>query len=390
MTQSIKEFLWGLKKSGNYRVLRYVEPISETRILYRGREYLNLMSNSYLGLHMEPSIIEYAKMALERYGVGNCSSRSLSGSLTIYRELENEFAKFKGYERCLVFSNGFMANIAILSTVLTEEDTVISDELNHSSIIHGIRLSRAKKLIFRHRDLSHLEELIKNNFGKGRIFVVTETVFSMDGDIAPLKEIHELKRKYDFYIIVDDAHGTGVFGRTGSGVEEELGIKGSSFIHMATFGKAFGSYGASVLAEDSVIRLLINRAKSFMYTTALPPAVVAGSLAALKLLEENPSMIEELWRKVRYVRSALKEMGFDLKDSVGPIIPILVGDDMKALRFQRALMQRGLFVQAIRPPTVPKGTSRIRLTITRGFSEEDLDFIVSSLVDEGRKFGIIP
>lgn len=390
METSIRELLWSLKRSGNYRVLRYIEPISETRILFRGREYLNLSSNSYLCLHMEKSVIEHARLALEKYGVGNCSSRSLSGSITIIRDLEREFAKFKGYERCLVFSNGFMANIAILSTLPEEDDIILSDELNHSSIIHGIRLSRAKKAIFRHRDLNHIEDLLKENRKRGRIFLVTESVFSMDGDLAPIKEILELKAKYGFHMIVDDAHGTGVFGETGSGVEEELGIKGCSDVHMATFGKAFGSYGAAVLAKDTVIRLLINRAKSFMYTTALPPATIAASYAALRLIQERPDLLEELWRKVKYVRKALKEAGFDLKDSCGPIIPIVVGDDKKTLKFQRALMQRGLFVQAIRPPTVPQGTSRIRFTITRGFREEELDFIVESIVDEARKLGIIP
>jgi len=388
--ESIKAILGQLKKSGNYRFLRYVEPKSATKIIYNGKEYLNLSSNSYLSLHFHEEVLMAAKEALINYGTGNCSSRSLSGSITLYRKLEREFANFKGYRRCLVFSNGFMANMGVLPVLTTPDDTVFTDELNHSSLIHGIRLSRAKKVIFRHRDLDHLEECIKRERKrKGNYFVVTESIFSMDGDVAPLKDLLSLKEKYGFYTIVDDAHGTGVFGKDGSGLEEEMGIKGTSDIHMATFGKALGSYGAAVLSDPYIIRLLINRSKTFMYTTALPAPSLAASFKALELLRKNPNLLSELWKNVSYVRDHLSSLGFNLRDSKGPIIPILVGDDKMTVKFQRMLMAKGLFVQAIRPPTVPPKTSRLRITIVRAFSKEELDYIIDSLFTSAKKIGLL-
>ncbi len=390
MRERAKKLLEEIRKEGNYRTIRYVKPLSETKILYNGREYLNLTSNSYLSLHFHPEIVSFAKEALSSYGVGSCSSRSLSGSLDLLRTLEREFAHFKGYKRCLVFSCGFMANMGILPAITTPDDVIFTDELNHSSLIHAIRLSKAKKVIYRHKDLDHLEDCIKREIrGKKKGFIVTESIFSMDGDIAPLKEILLLKEKYGLYTIVDDAHGTGVFGQSGSGVEEELGIKGSADIHMATFGKALGSYGAAVLSEPYTIRLLVNRARSFMYTTALPPSVIAASIASLNFLKRNPKVIRELWANVDYVRERLSSLGFDLKDSRGPIVPIIVGSDKMALKLQRMLMSKGLFIQAIRPPTVPPNTSRLRFTVVRGYTKEELDYIVETLYTSAKKLGII-
>ncbi|MCX7857718.1 MAG: 8-amino-7-oxononanoate synthase [Deltaproteobacteria bacterium] len=390
MKEEIKTTLSNLKKVGNYRFLRYVKPKSTTKILYNGKEYLNLSSNSYLSLHFHPAILDAARRALDDYGAGNCSSRSLSGSLDLYRTLEKEFATFKGYKRCLVFSNGFMANISILASITGPEDTIFTDELNHSSLIHGMRLSKAKKVIFRHRDIDHLHDCIKREKNRnGRSFVVTETIFSMDGDVAPLKEILWLKEKYGLYTIIDDAHGTGVFGETGSGIEEELGIKGSADIHMATFGKALGSYGAAVLSDPYTIRFLINKAKPFMYTTALPPSVLASSIAALNLIKNDTSLIKELWRNINYVRQQLSSLGFDLRESKGPIVPIIIGNEKLTLKLQRLLMEKGLFIQAIRPPTVPPKTSRIRFTVVRAFTKEELDYIIYTLFNSAKKLGIL-
>ncbi|MDW8001500.1 MAG: 8-amino-7-oxononanoate synthase [Deltaproteobacteria bacterium] len=390
MYDRIKSILSEIKESGNYRVLRYIKPVSATKILYNGKEYLNLCSNSYLSLHVHPVVLQAAKDALLEYGAGSCSSRSLSGSVDILRIFERDFADFKGYKKCLVFSCGYMANMGIIPTITTEKDTIFTDELNHSSLIYAVRLSKAKKVIYRHRDVNHLEDLIKKELKRdGKGFIVTESIFSMDGDIAPLKEILALKERYGLYTIVDDAHGTGVFGEDGSGVEEALGIKGSADIHMATLGKALGSFGGAVFSDPYTIRLLINRAKTFMYTTALPPSIVAAAHKALNLIRGDKELVRQLWENVNYVRDRLTSLGFNLKESVGPIIPIIVGDDRTTVKLQRMLMSKGLFIQAIRPPTVPPNTSRLRFTVVRAFTKTELDYIIDTLYKSARFFGIV-
>lgn len=378
-----------IKDKSNYRTIKYTRPVSATKVLYNDREYLNLCSNSYLSLHVHPEVMAAAKKAVDQYGAGICSSRSVSGSYDLYGMLEREIAAYKGYRKGLVFTNGYMANIGIISTLAGDGDIIFSDELNHSSLIDGTRLSRAKKVIYRHRDVDDLEKKLRRNESGGERFVVTESVFSMDGDLAPIREIYELKRKYGIHIILDDAHGTGVFGDRGTGVEELVGISGSMDVHMATFGKSLGSFGAFVLADETIIEYLVNRARTFMYTTALAPASLGASLAALRLIDGNRSFKDELWRNINYMRGRLAEAGFDMKESVGPIIPILVGEDNRALEMQEQLMENGVFLQAIRPPTVPEGTSRLRFTVVRGFSVDDMDHAIRALIDVGRKMRLI-
>jgi 8-amino-7-oxononanoate synthase len=389
MRKRLSDDLQNIKQKGNYRIIRYIKPLSATRILYNSKEYLNLCSNSYLSLHLHPEIINSARQATEIYGSGTCSSRSVSGSIDLYEELEREIAAYKGYKNALIFSNGYMANIGIISTLTDAGDTIFSDELNHSSLIHSMRLSRAKKVIYKHKDVSDLERKIKRNRCKGKKFVVTESFFSMDGDVAPLREIFDLKKRYDVNIILDDAHGTGIFGRKGTGIEEIFGLSGKMDVHMATFGKALGSFGAFVLADKVVLEYLVNRAKTFMYTTALPPSSLAASISALRLIKNDKSFKTELWNNINYMRDVLVQAGFDLKESTGPIIPIVVGEDAKALKMQEILMERGLFLQAIRPPTVPEGASRLRLTVIKGFSKDEMDYALKTLIDAGRMMGLI-
>jgi len=389
MRERLSKRLERIKEKGNYRTIRYIEPISSTRLIYASKEYINLCSNSYLSLHLHPEVMKEASNAIYKYGAGVCSSRSISGSVDIYRVLEEEVASYKGYKKGLVFSNGYLANIGIISTLTDEEDVIFSDELNHSSLIHSMRLSKAKKVLYRHRNVNDLKEKLTKEHCKGKRFVVTESIFSMDGDIAPLKDIYRLKESYEFYIIVDDAHGTGVFGENGTGVEEMLGLSGLMDVHMGTFGKALGSYGAFVLADDVIIDFLINRAKTFMYTTSIPASAIAASLAALRLIRGNLSYKKELWNNIEHLRNGLKAAGLDLKDSYGPIIPIVIGEDLKALKMQELLMEKGLFLQAIRPPTVPEGTSRLRLTVVRGFTEQEIDYSIESIILIGKKMGII-
>jgi len=389
MRDRLSSILSTIKQKGNYRTIKYLKPLSATRIMYNGREYLNLCSNSYLSLHVHPEVIEAAKQAADEYGAGICSSRSVSGSIDLYEILEKEIAQYKGYKKGLIFSNGYMANIGIISTLTHEGDVIFSDELNHSSLIDSMRLSRAKKVIYKHRDVDDLEKKIQKEKGKGKRFIVTETVFSMDGDIAPLIDMYRLKERYELCIIVDDAHGTGVFGEKGTGVEELFSLWGAMDVHMATFGKSLGSFGAFVLSDEVMSDFLVNRARTFMYTTALPPPALGAARAALRLVRESPFFKDELWGNIEYVRRGLKAAGFNLQDSFGPIVPIIVGEDKAAVEMQEALLERGLFLQAIRPPTVPSGTSRLRFTIVRGLTKDDLDFTIGALTDVGRQNGLI-
>jgi 8-amino-7-oxononanoate synthase len=389
MRNRIYEILEYFKETGNYRSLKYIKPLSATKLLYNSKEYLNLCSNSYLSLHLHPDVVNAAREAVDKYGAGTCSSRSVSGSIDLCKTLENEIAGYKGYKSGLIFSNGYMANIGIVSTITQEGDVIFTDELNHSSLIDSTRLSRAKKVIYRHGDAEDLEKKLKKDKTKGKKFILTESVFSMDGDVAPLKELYQLKEKYGVYIMLDDAHGTGIFGEKGTGVEESFGLSGKMDTHMATFGKALGSFGAFALADPVVVELLINRARTFMYTTALPISSLAASLAALKLIENNTSFKDELWQNIDYMRKNLLQAGFDLKNSKGPIIPIVVGEDKKTVKMQDILMKKGLFLQAIRPPTVPEGASRLRLTIVRGFAREDMDHAIEILIAAGKKMGLI-
>ena len=389
MRERFSEILQDIKEKGNYRAIRYIKPLSATKVLYNSKEHLNLCSNSYLSLHVHPDIVNAARQAAVEYGSGTCSSRSVSGSIDLYEELEEEIAAYKGYGNALIFSNGYMANIGIISTLTDTGDTIFSDELNHSSLIHSMRLSRAKKVIYKHRDVNDLEKKIRRDKGRGRKFIITESIFSMDGDIAPLRDIFELKKKYDVYIMLDDAHGTGVFGGKGTGLEELFALSGSIDVHMATFGKALGSFGAFVLADKVLLEYLVNRAKTFMYTTALPPSSLAASLAALRLIKMDISFKEGLWDNIDYMRGNLIQAGFDLKESAGPIIPIVVGEDAKTVKMQEILMEKGLFLQAIRPPTVPEGTSRLRLTVVKGFVKDEMDYAIETLVQAGKTMGLI-
>jgi len=285
--------------------------------------------------------------------------------------------------------------MGIIATLADTHDVIFSDELNHSSIIDSTRLSRARKVIYRHLHVDDLEKKIKREFagtkksGRSKKFIITETVFSMDGDVAPLREIFRLKEKYGLHVIVDEAHATGVFGRRGVGVEELCGLKGRMDVQMGTFGKALGSFGAFALADNVTIDYLVNRARTFMYTTALPASALAAAREALRLIRRSGSFKRELWENIDYMRKGLLEMGFDLKQSEGPIVPIVVGEDNKAVRMQKMLLKKGIFLQAIRPPTIPANTSRLRLTVVRGLARADMDQALEALQQAGRSVGLI-
>ncbi|BCB95846.1 putative 8-amino-7-oxononanoate synthase [Dissulfurispira thermophila] len=346
------------------------------RILINNIEYINFSSNDYLGLSNHPSIIEAANKAIEKYGLGAGASRLLSGGTELHATLEKKIAEFKGSDAALIFNSGYTANISAIPVLASEGDIIFSDELNHASIIDGCRLSKAKKVIYRHRDVEHLSELIKKEHGK-RKMVITDTVFSMDGDIAPLKEISDICTQHDAILYIDDAHGTGVLG-SGRGALTHFGIKPTpQIIQMGTFSKALGSYGAFIAADKNVIQWLINTARGFIYSTALPACVIAASLEALNIVQNDLSLIKNLWQNREMLFKGLMDLGFYTINSETPIIPIVVGDTNTTLKFSELLMHHNIYAPAIRPPTVK--VPRIRVSVTAAHTEEDINKLLKGL-----------
>jgi len=347
-----------------------------SRILINGTEHINFSSNDYLGLANHPSITEAAKKALDKYGFGSGASRLLSGGTELHRELEKKIAEFKGTEAALIFNSGYIANISAIPALAGEGDVIFSDELNHASIIDGCRLSRAKKAIYRHKDVEHLSELIKKENGKRKI-VITDTVFSMDGDIAPLKEISDVCRQHNAILYIDDAHGTGVLGN-GKGALAHFGIKpDSQIIQMGTFSKALGSYGAFIAAEKNVIQWLINTARGLIYSTAIPACAVNASIEALKILQNDSSLVKKLWHNRERLFKRIRDLELDAMISETPIIPVVIGDTDTTLKFSELLMGHNIYAPAIRPPTVK--IPRIRVTVTAAHTEEDIDELLKVL-----------
>ncbi|MBI4528129.1 MAG: 8-amino-7-oxononanoate synthase [Deltaproteobacteria bacterium] len=362
-----------LKEAGLYRKLRLVEGDQGPTLTLNGREVLNFCSNNYLGLANHPALREAAKAAIDRYGCGTGSSRLISGNMTLHEELEEKIAQLKGTEAALIFNSGYHANIGILPTLAGEGSVIFSDALNHASIIDGCRLSRAEVVIYPHCDLDRLESELKKAAGKTQKLIVTETLFSMDGDEAPLPEIVGLAERYGATLIVDEAHATGAFGPTGAGIVAKLGLGKRVPIQMGTLGKALGGFGAYVAGSRDLRDLLINRCRSVIYTTGLPPAVMAMGIASIDLLYREPQRRLALWHNIRALREGLRSLGFSLADSQSQIQPLIVGVASKCMAFSERLLQKDVFVQGIRPPTVPEGTSRLRITLMATHSHHHLE-----------------
>jgi len=368
----IQDELEQLKRQGLYRKLRRVEGEQGATLTLDGREVLNFSSNNYLGLANHPALREAAKEAIDRYGCGSGASRLISGNMTLHEELEAKIAALKGTEAALVFNSGYQANIGILSSLVGEGDVILSDSLNHASIIDGCRLARAKTVVYPHCDLQRLEDGLKKAPAQARKLIVTETLFSMDGDEAPLAEIVELAERYGAMVMVDEAHATGVFGPNGAGVVAKLGLRKRVLFQMGTLGKALGAFGAYVAGSQALRELLINRCRSFIFTTSLPPAVLAMSSAAIDLSIKEPQRRLALWHNCRAMKEGLKKLGFSLGESESQILPLIIGDAQKCMDFSQRLLQKGVFAQGIRPPTVPPGTSRLRITLMATHTHEHL------------------
>lgn len=362
-----------IKRQGLFRELRQVGGEQGPTILLDGQEVLNFSSNNYLGLANHPALQAAARNAMERYGCGSGASRLISGNTTLHQELEEQLAQLKGSEAALVFNSGFQANLGVLPTLVGDGDVVFSDSLNHASIIDGCRLSRAKIEIYPHMDLNRLESSLKEAPQRCRKLIVTETVFSMDGDVAPLEKIVELAERHGAMIMVDEAHGTGVFGPRGAGVVEEMGLSGRILVQMGTLGKALGGFGAYVAGGRDLRDLLINRCRSFVFTTSLPPAVIAMAISAIDLLKKEPERRKALWRNCRILKDGLQSLGFSLGETTSQILPLIIGDAQECMSFASGLLDKGVYAQGIRPPTVSPGTSRLRITPMATHRDEQLE-----------------
>jgi glycine C-acetyltransferase len=357
---------------------------------FDGRQVINLCSNNYLGLTTHPKLRKKALEAIEKYGVGSGAVRTISGTMSLHMELEEKIARFKKVEASVVFQSGFTANAGTVQAILTREDVIISDELNHASIIDGCRLSRAEIKVFPHKDVEACEKILKElSDRKCRKLLITDGVFSMDGDIAPLPALVELAEKYGCIMMIDDAHSSGVLGRNGRGTVDHFNLHGRVDVQVGTLSKAIGALGGYVCATRDAIEFLYNRARPFLFSTSHPPSVAATCIAAFDVLETEPQLIEKLWSNTRFFKDGLKKLGFNTGLSETPITPVMVGDAALAHEFSRQLFQEGVFAMGIGFPTVPVGKARIRTIVTATHTEQELTQALQILETVGKKLHII-
>ena len=387
----IREELEQIRKKGLYRSTRLIGGRQSTRVLLDGREVLMLCSNNYLGLADHPALSRAATAATERYGTSSGASRLVSGTMELHQQLEAGVAAFKQTGAGLAFNSGYCANTGIIAALAGRGDVIFSDRLNHASIVDGALLSGARLVRYPHCDHGALERLLAKHRGTGRCLIVSDGVFSMDGDIAPLRELVSLKKAHDALLMVDDAHGSGVLGSNGRGCAELLAVMGDVDIHMGTFGKALGSFGAYAAISAELRELLVNRARSFIFSTSLPPAVLAASLAALELVRspEGRELRERLSANTSLFRGLLNDAGFSTGNATTQIVPIMCGDAEVTMRFSEQLLENGIFVQGIRPPTVPAGACRLRCTVMATHTQEELTWAAERITVVARRLGVI-
>ncbi len=383
----VGERLAELRRSGLHRRLRVIDGPQGPRVQLDGAEVLLLCSNNYLGLADHPRVRQAATEAAERYGAGSGGSRLISGSMSLHRKLEGRLAEFKGTEAALLFGSGYLANTGTVAALAGRGDVVFSDELNHASIIDGCRLSRAETFVYRHRDLGHLEAGLREAGDRARL-IVTDGVFSMDGDVAPLPELAELARRHGCLLVVDEAHATGALGPGGRGSVAAAGLGGEVDVVVGTLGKALGGYGAYVCASAQIVDLLVNTARPFIYSTAPPPPSVGAALAALSLLDGQPGLVEQLHRNAAILREGLTAQGLETGGSRTQIIPVIVGDPRRALALCEGTLEGGVFAQAIRPPTVPAGSSRLRLTVMANHRADELSAAARVIGRAAQELGV--
>jgi len=380
MTERFRDDLEAIRAAGLYRALRPTQGPVDTWVEIDGRRVLLLCSNSYLGLANHPALAEAAARAARTHGVGAGASRLVSGSMALHHALEERLARLKGAAAALLFPSGYQANIGAVCALAGRGDAIFSDRLNHASIIDGCRLSGAAIHVYPHRDVDALGVLLASTPARRRL-IVTDSVFSMDGDHAPLAAIADLAARHDAMVLVDEAHATGVFGPTGGGLVEALGLYGAVTCQVGTLGKALGCAGAFVAADREVVELLVNRARTFIFTTALPPPVAAAADAALDIVAREPERRARVLALAAALRARLEALGLTVPPGEGPIIPVIAGDSARAVAWSQALLARGVFVQAIRPPTVPRGTARLRVTVMATHTDDDLAHAAAAFAD---------
>jgi glycine C-acetyltransferase len=379
-----------LREQRLYQKLRILETEQRPRARFDGREVINLSSNNYLGLTTHPKLKQKALEAIEKYGVGSGAVRTIAGTMTLHLALEEKIAQFKQVEASVVFQSGFTANAGTVQAILGKEDVIISDELNHASIIDGCRLSRAEIKVFPHKDVEACEKVLKEIRSRpGRKLLITDGVFSMDGDIAPLPQLVELAEKYGCLMMIDDAHASGVLGRNGRGTVDHYNLHGRVDIQVGTLSKAIGALGGYVCSTRDTIEFLYHRARPFLFSTSHPPSVAATCIAAFEVLEEEPERIEKLWTNTRFFKEGLKKRGFNTRMSETPITPVMVGDAALAHEFSRELFAAGVFAQSVGFPTVPVGKARIRTIVTATHTAEELSRALEILETVGKKLSII-
>lgn len=387
--QQFKEILTQLRTQGLYRSLLQTDSETSTSTKLKGRSVLVFCANNYLGLANHPRLKKAAVEAIEIWGTGAGAARLVSGNLGLYREVEAKLAQYKHTESALIFSTGYMANLGTLGAIVKKGDLILADRLNHASLVDACRLSGASFRIYRHGNTAHLEKLLQKRKSGQNVLIVSDGVFSMDGDIAPLPEILRLADLYDAEVYLDDAHATGVLGQNGGGTAEHFGLLNSRLIQMGTFSKALGGFGGFVAGTDDLIHLLINKARPFIYTTALPPSVLASALAALELIQNTPDLIVQLWKNRTYFYKKVSELGFNTLGSETPIVPLLIGSPEKALTFSENLLEKDILVAAIRPPTVAKGTARLRVTLMATHTQDQIDVLLYELERIGKALRVI-
>ena len=381
--------LTSLREQGLYRRLRVLDGEQRATTTIDHRSVVNLSSNNYLGLTTHPALRQRALEAIERFGVGSGSVRTIAGTMAIHVELEQKLAAFKQTEAAVVFQSGFTANAGTVSAILGRDDVIVSDALNHASIIDGARLSRATIKVFPHRDVAAARAILEGLPRTQRALVITDGVFSMDGDLGALPELCDLAEAFGAIMMVDDAHASGVFGRNGRGTVDHFGLHGRVDIQVGTLSKAIGALGGYVAGSRALIDFLCHRARPFLFSTSHPPSVAATCLAALEVLEAEPERIERLWENTRLFKGGLDALGFDTGASESPITPVMVGDGARAMRLSDRLFEEGVFAQGIGFPTVPEGKARVRTIVTATHTEEELRFALDAFARVGRELGII-
>lgn len=390
-SQWITDELSSLKQQGLYNTIRTIGSPQGAWLTVDGKKVLNFCSNNYLGLANHPKILAAAKSAIEKYGVGPAAVRSIAGTMSLHVELEQRLAKFKGAEACITFQSGFMANLATVPALVGKEDVIFSDELNHASIIDGCRLSGAKVVRYGHNNIQSLRETIANEkkIGFRRAMIISDGVFSMDGDVAPLKELVEVANEEGYLLMVDDAHGEGVLGKGGRGIVDHFNLHHQVDVEIGTLSKAFGAVGGCVAGDATLIEWLRQRGRPFLFSSAMTVPDVAACLAAIDLLEESTELVDRLWANAKYFKAEMKTLGFDTGVSTTPITPVMLGEAPLAQQFSRALFENGVFAMAIGFPTVAKGKARIRVMISAAHSKDDLDKGLEIFKKVGKELGLV-